>query len=110
MAVVALQQKVDQDVLAARRTLNALPDTYNQGVKKMLLANLSMLNHDYVAAINLYTDAQLKDAVDWPELQYNRGLGYILVNDYMSGCNDLKQAAREGFKPASVMFESLCNF
>lgn len=110
LAVLALQQKVDQEVLASRRTLEALPRTYNQGVRKMLLANLSMLNHDYVEAINLYSDAELKDAVDWPELFYNRGLGYILVNDYMNGCQDLSKAGKAGFKPAIVMIESLCNF
>jgi tetratricopeptide (TPR) repeat protein len=110
MAVLALQQKVDQDVLASRRTLEELPRTYHQGVRKMLLANLSMLNHDYAEAINLYTDASLKDAVDWPELHYNRGLGYILLNNYMNGCEDLSSAAKDGFKPAVVMYQSLCNF
>ncbi|MFK8162554.1 MAG: hypothetical protein AB8H12_08835 [Lewinella sp.] len=110
LAVRALRQKVDQDVIASRRTLNELPKTYNQGVRKMLLANLSMLNHDYAEAINLYTDASLKDAVDWPELHYNRGLGYILLNNYMNGCEDLSKSAKDGFEPAAVMYQSLCNF
>ncbi|WP_026232194.1 tetratricopeptide repeat protein [Neolewinella persica] len=110
MAVLALQQKVDQDVIASRRTLEALPKTYNQGVRKMLLANLSMLNHDYAQAINLYTDASLKDAVNWPELYYNRGLGHILLNNYMNGCEDLSKSAKDGFKPGVLMFQSLCNF
>jgi hypothetical protein len=110
LAVLALQQKVDQDVIASRRTLQELPRNYNQGVRKMLLANLSMLNHDYAEAINLYTDASLKNAVAWPELYYNRGLGYILLNNYMSGCQDLSNSAKDGFKPAAVMYQSLCNF
>ncbi len=110
LAVRALQQKVNQDVLSSRRTLEAMPRTYHQGVRKMLLANLAMLNHDYAEAINLYTDVSLKEAVSWPELNYNRGLGYILMNDYVNGCQDLSQAAKAGFKPANVMLESLCNF
>jgi len=110
LAVRALQQKVDQDILASRRSLDSLPADYNQGVKKMLLANLAMLNHEYTRGINLYTDAFLKNGVDWSELHYNRGLGYILVNNYMNGCEDLTEAANKGFQPAIVMLDGLCNF
>lgn len=110
LAVRALQQKVDQDVIASRRSLEALPRNYNQGVRQMLMANLAMLNHEYADAINLYTDAALKNGVNWPELYYNRGLGYILVNNYMGGCQDLSRAAQDGFRPAAVMLDCLCNF
>lgn len=110
LAVRALQQKVDQDVIASRRSLEALPRNYNHGVRQMLMANLAMLNHEYADAINLYTDAALKNGVNWPELYYNRGLGYILVNNYMGGCQDLSRAAQDGFRPAAVMLDCLCNF
>lgn len=110
LAVLALRQKVEQDINASRRTLESLPKTYHQGVRKMLLANLALLNHDYAEAINLYTDASLNNAVVWPELHYNRGLSYILLNNYMSGCEDLSRSARDGFEPGAVMYQSLCNF
>ncbi len=109
-AVLALQQKVDQDVLAAKRSLETLPRDYNPGVKNMLLANLAMLNHDYREAVQLYNDAQLKYGFNWPELPYNRGLGQILLHNYMNGCEDLAQSAKAGFAPAGVMYQSLCNF
>lgn len=109
LAVRALQQKVGHEVLAAGRTLDELPRTYNQGVRKMLEANLAMLNHNYSEAVNLYTDAALKGGVAWPELHYNRGLGFILMQNYMNGCEDLALAAKEGFGPGVVMYESLCN-
>ncbi len=110
LAVLALQQKVNQDILASRRSLEALPDNYNEGVRKMLTANLAMLNHEYSEAVNLYTDASLKNGVSWPELHYNRGLGNILLHNYMNGCQDLAQASKDGFPPAAVMYNSLCNF
>lgn len=110
LAVLALQQKVGQDIYASQKTLDELPRSYHQGVRKMLEANLAMLNHNYADAVNLYTDASLKNAVDWPEMHYNRGLGFILLHDYMNGCKDLSSAAKDGFGPAAVMFQSLCNF
>lgn len=110
LAVLALQQKVDQDVLASQRSIDALPRGYNQGVRKMLMANLAMLNHEYSDAVNLYNDAALKNGVTWPELHYNRGLGNILMHNYMNGCQDLSKASKDGFPPATVMYESLCNF
>jgi tetratricopeptide (TPR) repeat protein len=109
LAVRALQEKVGYEVLAAGRTLDELPRTYNRGVRKMLEANLAMLNHNYSEAVNLYTDAALKDGVAWPELHYNRGLGLILLQNYMSGCEDLSLAAKAGFGPGVVMYQSLCN-
>jgi len=109
LAVRALQQKVGHEVLNSRNTLAELPRTYNHGVRRMLEANLAMLNHDYAGAVNLYTDAALKGGVDWPELHYNRGLGFILLQNYMGGCEDLSRAARADFGPAVVMYRSLCN-
>lgn len=109
LAVRAVQQKVGQEIMASSKTLDELPRTYNQGVRKMLEANLAMLNHRYAEAVNLYTDASLKNAVSWPELHYNRGLGYILLHNYMNGCEDLSRAAKAGFGPAVVMQQSLCN-
>lgn len=109
LAVLALQQKVGHEVLDSRRTLAELPRTYHHGVRKMLEANLAMLNHNYADAVNLYTDASLKNGVEWPELYYNRGLGNILLQNYMGGCEDLSRAARADFGPAVVMYQSLCN-
>ena len=109
LAVRALQQKVGQEILASGNTLDELPRDYNQGVRKMLEANLAMLNHNYSAAINLYTDAALNNVVTWPELHYNRGLGYILMHNYMNGCEDLALAAKKGFGPAVIMRQSLCD-
>ncbi|MEM1357473.1 MAG: hypothetical protein AAGF89_04705 [Bacteroidota bacterium] len=110
LAVKMLQQKLDHDILASQRSLEELPRDYNPTVRKMLEANLAMLNHDYPAAINLYTDAELNSTVKWPELKYNRGLGYILMHNYMNGCQDLSASARAGFAPAATMFSGLCNF
>jgi len=107
LAVLALQQKVGHEVLDSRETLAELPRTYNHGVR--LMANLAMLNHNYADAVNLYTDASLKNGVEWPELHYNRGLGFILMQNYMSGCEDLSHAAKDDFGPAVVMYKSLCN-
>ena len=109
-AVQLLRQKVNQDILATERSLNELPRDYNPGVRRMLEANLALLNHEYPAAINLYTDAEFKHGADWPELYYNRGLGYILQFNYMNGCEDLAKASRDGFAPAQAMLSSLCNF
>lgn len=109
-AVQALRLKVNQDILATERTLEELPRNYNPAVRRMLEANLALLNHDYPAAINLYTDAAFKHGADWPELYYNRGLGYILQFNYMNGCEDLTTASREGYAPAKAMLTSLCNF
>ena len=109
LAVLALQQKVGHEVLDSRETLAELPRNYNQGVRLMLEANLAMLNHNYADAVNLYTDASLKNGVEWPELYYNRGLGFILMQNYMSGCEDLSRAVEDDFGPAVVMYQSLCN-
>lgn len=110
LAVRALQLKVSRDVLASRRSVEALPRGYTGAVRSMLLGNLSMLNHDYPAAINLYTEAMLTDGADWPELYYNRGLGYVLLNIYANGCADLREAAKSDYEPAKVMLDCLCNF
>jgi len=48
--------------------------------------------------------------VIWPELHYNRGLGYILMHNYMNGCEDLALAAKKGFGTAAIMRQSLCDF
>ncbi len=109
-AVQVLRNKVNQEIIATQRTLNELPRDYNKGVRRMLEGNLAMLNQDFPAAINLYTDAELKHGSTWPELYYNRGLGYILQLNYMSGCQDLTKASRAGFPPAKSMLSSLCNF
>lgn len=109
-AVQVLRQKVNQEIMATQRALDDLPRDYNRGVRRMLEANLALLNHDYTAAINLYSDAEHKHGADWPELYYNRGLGYILQFNYMNGCDDLSKASREGFAPAKAMLSSLCNF
>jgi tetratricopeptide (TPR) repeat protein len=110
LAVRALRQKITQNFSAYRQTMEELPRDYNPAVRKILNANMAMLNHDYAAAVNGYTDAALKDGVTWPELYYNRGLGSILLHDYMNGCQDLARAAKADYGPASVMFGSLCNF
>ncbi|MEM6770992.1 MAG: hypothetical protein AAF597_10440 [Bacteroidota bacterium] len=109
-AVQLLRKKVSQQIIATQRALDELPRGYDQGVRRMLEANLALLNHDYPAAINLYSDAEYKHGADWPELYYNRGLGYILQFNYMNGCEDLTHASREGFAPAKAMLSSLCNF
>ncbi|MEL7160778.1 MAG: hypothetical protein AAFN92_08470, partial [Bacteroidota bacterium] len=109
LAVQLLREKVDQNMLATEALLDELPRGYNPAVTQMLEANLAMLNHDYSAAVSLYGDAATKNTTDWPEITYNRGLGYILLHDYVNGCADLSQAARSGFAPAATMFGSLCN-
>jgi len=110
LAVRVVRQKLDFDIRSAYQSLDELPRAYNEGVRQMLLGNLSMLNHNYREAVNLYTEAETKGNVDWPELRYNRGLGYILLHNYMGGCDDLFSASQEGFRPAAVMYDSLCNF
>ncbi|MEO0734841.1 MAG: hypothetical protein AAFZ52_18535, partial [Bacteroidota bacterium] len=109
LAVRLLREKVEQNVIATEALLEELPRDYNPAVKQMLEANLYMLNHDYREAVNLYTDAQAKQVAKWPELTYNRGLGYILLHEYVNGCADLSEAARSGFAPAVTMYGSLCN-
>ncbi|MTB52336.1 hypothetical protein [Lewinella sp. W8] len=109
-AVAALQHKVLQDVPASRRALLDLPRDYNTSVVDMLSGNLAMLEHDYDKAVAHYNNALLTNTVHWPELYYNRGLGNILLHNYMNGCADLSKSADAGFTPAQVMFQSLCNF
>jgi tetratricopeptide (TPR) repeat protein len=109
LAVRFLREKVEQNILKSKALLRELPRDYNPAVKSMLEANLAMLNHDYSEAINLYTDAESRLLNDWPELHYNRGLGYILLHNYMNGCADLSEASRAGFAPAEMMYSSLCN-
>lgn len=109
-AVVALQHKVLQDVPASRRALLDLPRDYNTSVVDMFYGNLAMLEHDYDKAVAHYNNALLTNTVNWPELYYNRGLGNILLHNYMNGCADLSTSAQAGFAPAQVMLNSLCNF
>lgn len=76
----------------------------------MLRANLRLAGHDYLAAIALYNQALRQYGVDWPELYYNRGLAYVLLNNYGNGCSDLSLSAESGFVPAAEMYRDLCNF
>jgi tetratricopeptide (TPR) repeat protein len=109
-AVTALQHKVLQDVPASRQALLDLPRDYNAAVVDMLSGNLAMLEHNYAEAVAHYNNALLTNTVNWPELYYNRGLGNVLLHNYMNGCADLSESAKAGFAPGQVMFNSLCNF
>lgn len=109
VAVRFLQQKVERNVMASKQLLDELPRDYNSAVKSMLKGNLAMLNHDYPEAIELYNAAESQTIANWPEVFYNRGLGRILMQDYMNGCADLSRAARSGYAPAATMHVSLCD-
>lgn len=76
----------------------------------MLEGNINMLNHDYLGAVAAYNQAVDFHAEDWPEITYNRGLAFILLNNYTNGCAELELSARKGFAPADKMLRSLCNF
>jgi hypothetical protein len=76
----------------------------------MLRANLRLANHDYLAAIALYNEALSQYGMDWPELYYNRGVAYVLLNNYANGCADLSFSAESGFVPANALYRDLCNF
>jgi hypothetical protein len=76
----------------------------------MLEGNINMLNHDYLGAVAAYNQAVDFHANDWPEITYNRGLAFILLNNYTNGCAELDSSARQGFAPAEKMLRSLCNF
>lgn len=112
LVVQAVRSKLDRASVTAARKL----DTYVQdrrheaGLAKLLNGNLALLNQDYDAAIALYTDAILKDNTRWPELYYNRGLAYLQLQLFPNGCEDLRAAADQDFRPAELMMQSLCNF
>lgn len=76
----------------------------------MLEGNLDMLNHDYLGAIAAYNQALDFHLTPWPEVNYNRGLAFILIDNYTNGCAELRHAAYQGFSPAEGMLRSLCNF
>lgn len=76
----------------------------------MLEGNLDMLNHDYLGAVAAYNQALDFHLTPWPEISYNRGLAFILLDNYDNGCAELRYAARQGFDPAEKMLGSLCNF
>ena len=73
----------------------------------LMLGNLALLRQDFLTAVQYYDDAVLSGA-HWPELYYNRGLAYILLNKYANGCSDLEQSYRLGFLPGETMLRSLC--
>ncbi len=76
----------------------------------MVEGNLDMLNHDYLGAVAAYNQALDFHLTPWPEISYNRGLAFILLENYSNGCAELRYAAQQGFDPAVGMFDSLCNF
>lgn len=108
-AVRFLKHKIERNVNESRRLLNDLPRDYNSAVKSMLRGNLAMLNHDYAGAIELYNASENQTIANWPEVNYNRGLAHILLQNYVQGCADLSDAARSGFTPAATMHISLCD-
>lgn len=84
--------------------------TEDRALIPMLRANLRLANHDYLAAIALYNEALREYGEDWPELYYNRGVAYVLLNNYTNGCTDLARSMEAGFVPATELFQSMCNF
>lgn len=76
----------------------------------MLEGNLDMLNHDYLGAVAAYNQAIDFHLAPWPEITYNRGLAFILLDNYTNGCAELQSSAQEGFMPARKMLSSLCSF
>ncbi len=75
----------------------------------LMLGNLALLRQDLLTAVQYYNDAVLSGA-HWPELYYNRGLASILLNQYVTGCADLRQSVELGFAPGETMLRSLCTF
>lgn len=76
----------------------------------MLEGNLDMLNHDYLGAVAAYNQAIDFHQAPWPEITYNRGLAFILLDNYTNGCAELQTSAQQGFEPAREMLGSLCTF
>ncbi|NJC26229.1 tetratricopeptide repeat protein [Neolewinella antarctica] len=109
-AVQAVRHKLDQDLSASERKIDDLPRDYPQAVRAMLLGNLEFMGRNYNDAIVLYSAALAVNVEKWPELYYNRGLAHILMNDYVSGCQDLKEAERsDELQLAKTMYDCLCN-
>jgi len=107
-----LKAKVAGDRMASIQELHGLMQDHviPEDLGFMLEGNLDMLNHDYLGAIAAYNQALDFHLTPWPEISYNRGLAFILVDNYTNGCAELRYAARQGFEPAERMLGSLCNF
>ena len=107
-----LQAKVAGDRIKSTQLLHSLMKDREISVDLgfMLEGNLDMLNHDYLAAVASYNQAIDLHGNEWPEITYNRGLAFILLNNYTNGCAELDVSARQGFAPANKMLRSLCTF
>lgn len=112
MLAKVLQAKVSGDRAESIQLLHNLmqDQTISTDFGFMLEGNLDMLNHDYLGAVAAYNQAIDFHASPWPEITYNRGLAFILLNNYTNGCAELEESAREGFAPAAKMLGSLCSF
>lgn len=82
----------------------------NEAVLQMLTGNLQLIRHEYLEAIARYNRAFQQAEETWPELFYNRGLAYVLLDNYNNGCDDLYQSVQLGFLPAAEVYEHVCNF
>lgn len=107
-----LRPKVAGNRIASTQALHELmiDQMIPEDLGFMLEGNLDMLNHDYLGAIAAYNQALDLHYTPWPEITYNRGLAFILIDNYTNGCAELKYSASQGFKPAEEMLRSLCNF
>lgn len=108
VAVRALLTKMNYNVAETERLLESLPRDYNPAVREMLGANLAMLRYRFQDAVEGYGRGMNAADGRYPELRYNRGLAYILLYNYDAGCADLRSAANDGYSPARVMYNRLC--
>ncbi len=84
--------------------------TLDPALVNLVRGNLLLLDNDRLGAIASYTRALEGNIAVAPEIRYNRGLAYILNNNYQDGCEDLRQSSAGGFEPAGAMLGGLCDF
>ncbi|PHI21562.1 hypothetical protein CEQ90_01745 [Lewinellaceae bacterium SD302] len=109
---MTLKAKIAGNRTASIRTLHEFMEDrlISEDLGFMLEGNLDMLNHDYLGAVAAYNQAMDFHFEPWPEITYNRGLAFILLDNYTNGCAELQRSAQEGFEPARRMLAGLCNF
>lgn len=106
-----LQSKVTGDAQQRDELLAQMQLEDGSGaLLSMIDGNTRLLEHDYWGAISRYNDAMRQFSEPWPELLYNRGIAYLLVDNYNNGCDDLNRSVALGFNPAAELYLHVCNF
>ncbi|MGB3548148.1 MAG: hypothetical protein WBA17_14320 [Saprospiraceae bacterium] len=81
-----------------------------RATKAFLHGTLEMILHDYQSALADYDRVVQYGGGNWPELQYNRALAYILSNNFNQGCTLLSEAVNADYPPAERIYVPVCGY